>query len=181
ERQRSPPAMLWEARPLEPFRKLDSFCREIRETLISVAGEAADDDRTIPQWEQGQPVVPEGFKRFIQRQEVDSLYTSLRKETMSRRILAASNLEHLSAREFLRSAREAHMEGYAARLLPGQTESQEFSIEGLENVGLVEREVQVSCRKTGHALFRLPNAQALAVVTVSDATCSECGSRVSDE
>jgi hypothetical protein len=173
--------IVYEARTLEPFRKLDSFCREIRETLISVAGEAADDDRTIPQWEQGQPVVPEGFKRFIQRQEVDSLYTSLRKETMSRRILAASNLEHLSAREFLRSAREAHMEGYAARLLPGQTESQEFSIEGLENVGLVEREVQVSCRKTGHALFRLPNAQALAVVTVSDATCSECGSRVSDE
>jgi hypothetical protein len=46
---------------------------------------------------------------------------------------------------------------------------------------LVEKEVQVSCRKTGHALFRLPNSQALAVVTVSDATCSECGSRVVDE
>ena len=173
--------IVYEARTLEPFRKLDSFCREVRETLSSVVGEANDNERSIPQWEQGQPTVPEGFKRFIQRQEVDSLYTSLRKETMSRRILAASNLEHHSAREFLRSAREAHMEGYAARLLPGQTESQEFSIDALENVGLVEREVQVSCRKTGHALFRLPNAQALAVVTVSDATCSECGSRVSDE
>jgi len=39
----------------------------------------------------------------------------------------------------------------------------------------------VSCRKTGHALFRLPNSDALAVVTVSDATCSECGSAVADE
>jgi hypothetical protein len=126
-------------------------------------------------------VMPEGFKRFIARQETDSLYTSLRKESMSRRIIAASNLEHQSAREFLRSAREARMEGYAAGLLPSRVESTDFSIEGLENVGLVEREVQVSCRKTGHALFRLPNPQALAVVTVSDATCSECGSRVADE
>ncbi|HEX7295320.1 MAG TPA: hypothetical protein VF251_06175, partial [Pyrinomonadaceae bacterium] len=173
--------IVYEGETLEPFRKLDSFSHEIREALVSVFGEFSDNGPNIPEWEQGQPMVPEGFKRFIARQEVDSLYTSLRKETMSRRILAASNLEHQSAREFLRSAREAHMEGYAARLLPGETESREFSIEGLENVGLVEREVQVSCRKTGHALFRLPNAQALAVVTVSDATCSECGSRVSDE
>ena len=165
----------------EPFRKLDGFCHEVREALVTVVGQQADDDQEIPDWQQGKPLIQQGFKRFIARQEVDSLYTSLRKETMSRRILAASNLEHQSAREFLRSAREAHMEGYAARLLPGQIESREFSIEGLENVGLVEREVQVSCRRTGHALFRLPNAQALAVVTVSDATCSECGSRVADE
>ena len=164
----------------EPFRKLDSYCHEVREALLTVVGESAS-EQGLPNWEQGPPSIPEGFKRFIANQEVDSLYTSLRKETMSRRILAASNLEHQEARDFLRSAREAHMEGYAARLLPGETRSSEFSIEGLENVGLVEREVQVSCRKTGHALFRLPNAQALAVVTVSDATCSECGSRVSDE
>jgi hypothetical protein len=57
----------------------------------------------------------------------------------------------------------------------------ETAIERLAEVGLVEREVQVSCRNTGHALFRLPNANALAVVTVSDATCSECGSPVADE
>lgn len=172
--------LVYETATPEPFRKLDSFCHEVREALATVVGDSGNEQR-IPHWEQGPPVIPEGFKKFIERQEVDSLYTSLRKETMSRRILAASNLEHQGARDFLRSAREAHMEGYAARLLPGETRSSDFSIEGLENVGLVEREVQVSCRKTGHALFRLPNAQALAVVTVSDATCSECGSRVSDE
>ena len=172
--------IVYETATLEPFRKLDSFCHEVREALATVVAESGG-EQGIPNWQQGPPTMPEGFKRFIARQEVDSLYTSLRKETMSRRILAASNLEHQEARDFLRSAREAHMEGYAARLLPGETRSSEFSIEGLEHVGLVEREVQVSCRKTGHALFRLPNAQALAVVTVSDATCSECGSRVSDE
>jgi hypothetical protein len=173
--------IVFETATAEPFRKLDGFCHEVRDALVQVVGQSSDADHKIPNWQQGEPMMQQGFKRFIARQEVDSLYTSLRKETMSRRILAASNLEHQGAREFLRSAREAHMEGYAPRLLTGGTESREFSIEGLENVGLVEREVQVSCRKTGHALFRLPNAQALAVVTVSDATCSECGSRVADE
>jgi hypothetical protein len=105
----------------------------------------------------------------------------MRKETMSKRVLAASKLEDESARVFLRTARNAHEEGYAAKLLTGNTESQEVPIQRLEDAGLVEREVQISCRKTGHALFRLPNPHALAVVTVSDATCSECGAPVADE
>jgi hypothetical protein len=100
---------------------------------------------------------------------------------MSKRILAASKLEDESARVFLRTARNAHQEGYAAKLLTGNTESQQVPIQRLEDAGLVEREVQISCRKTGHALFRLPNPHALAVVTVSDATCSECGAPVADE
>jgi len=169
----------------EPFRKLDAFCRDVRESVISESEakfrETGNAD-PVPQWEQGKPSMPEGFKRFIARQDTDSLYTTLRKETMSKRILAASRLEDEDARVFLRSAREAHQEGYAAKLLSGdRTDTHEFSIERLEDVGLVEREVQVSCRKTGHALLRLPNAHALAVVTVSDATCSECGSPVADE
>jgi hypothetical protein len=90
-------------------------------------------------------------------------------------------LEDESARVFLRTARNAHEEGYAAKLLTGHTESSQVPIQRLEDAGLVEREVQISCRKTGHALFRLPNPHALAVVTVSDATCSECGAPVADE
>ena len=125
--------------------------------------------------------MPQGFRTFVERQDADSLYTSLRKETMSKRILAASKLEDETARIFLRTARNAHEEGYAAKLLTGHTESQHVPIQRLEDAGLVEREVQISCRKTGHALFRLPNPHALAVVTVSDATCSECGAPVADE
>ena len=125
--------------------------------------------------------MPQGFRTFVERQDADSLYTSLRKETMSKRILAASKLEDESARVFLRTARNAHEEGYAAKLLTGHTESHDVPIQRLEDAGLVEREVQISCRKTGHALFRLPNPHALAVVTVSDATCSECGAPVADE
>jgi hypothetical protein len=126
--------------------------------------------------------MPDGFKRFVARQDSDSLFTSLRKETMTQRIRATSILEDPNARIFLRRAKDAHVEGYASKLLTGDNlGSHESSIGRLEDAGLVEREVQVSCRKTGHALFSLPTAHALAVVTVSDATCSECGSPVADE
>jgi hypothetical protein len=166
--------IVYEAQTAEPFRKLDSFCQEVRNLLLQRTDPLAD-------WETTMPSLPQGFRTFIERQDADSLYTSLRKETMSKRILAASKLEDESARVFLRTARNAHEEGYAAKLLTGNTESQHVPIQRLEDAGLVEREVQISCRKTGHALFRLPNPHALAVVTVSDATCSECGAPVADE
>ncbi|HEV2833833.1 MAG TPA: hypothetical protein VGW58_00875 [Pyrinomonadaceae bacterium] len=168
--------IVYESRTREPFRKLDSFCQDVRNVLVS-----DQHDGDFPQWQSGKPAMPQGFRTFVERQDADSLYTSLRKETMSKRILAASKLEDERARVFLRTARNAHEEGYAAKLLTGNTESAHVPIQRLEDVGLVEREVQISCRKTGHALFRLPNPHALAVVTVSDATCSECGAPVADE
>jgi hypothetical protein len=168
--------IVYEARTAEPFRKLDSFCQDIRSHLISQDQQLPG---SFPEWETSTPAMPQGFRTFVERQDADSLYTSLRKETMSKRILAASKLEDESARVFLRTARNAHQEGYAAKLLTGHTE--QIPIQRLEDAGLVEREVQISCRKTGHALFRLPNPHALAVVTVSDATCSECGAPVADE
>lgn len=168
--------IVYEARTPEPFRKLDSFCHEVRQLLTS----NQQNGSSVPEWQTSTPSLPQGFRTFVERQDADSLYTSLRKETMSKRILAASKLEDESARVFLRTARNAHQEGYAAKLLTGHTESQ-VPIQRLEDAGLVEREVQISCRKTGHALFRLPNPHALAVVTVSDATCSECGAPVADE
>ena len=167
--------IVYEARTPEPFRKLDSFCQDVRNLLNP------NNADIFPQWQTSAPAMPQGFRTFVERQDADSLYTSLRKETMSKRILAASKLEDESARVFLRTARNAHEEGYAAKLLTGHTESQHVPIQRLEDAGLVEREVQISCRKTGHALFRLPNPHALAVVTVSDATCSECGAPVADE
>ena len=168
----------------EPYRKLDSFCQTLKNLLIAAHESPNETESTseFPQWEHGTPSVPDGFKRFVARQDSDSLFTSLRKETMVKRIRATEILENPSARFFLRRAKDAHVEGYASKLLTGDVAvTSDFSIAGLEASGLVEREVQVSCRKTGHALFRLPTANALAVVTVSDATCSECGAPVADE
>src|ERR1051325_7347653 len=163
--------IVYEANTAEPFRKIDAFCEEVRSLLPS----------SSTGWQTTTPAMPQGFRTFVERQDADLLYTNLRKETMSKRILAASKLEDESARVFLRTARNAHQEGYAAKLLTGNTESQQVPIQRLEDAGLVEREVQISCRKTGHALFRLPNPHALAVVTGSDGTCSEGGAPVADE
>src|SRR5215213_1709419 len=168
--------IVYEARTPEPFRKLDSFCHDVRSLLMSQQQQIAI---SFPEWQTNTATMARGFRTFVERQDADTLYTSLRKESMSKRILAASKLEDESARVFLRTARNAHQEGYAAKLLTGHTE--QVPIQRLEDAGLVEREVQISCRKTGHALFRLPNPHALAVVTVSDATCSECGAPVADE
>jgi hypothetical protein len=170
--------IVYEPRTPEPFRKLDSFCHHVR-TLLATHGQQNGDG--FPNWQSGKSAMPQGFRTFVEKQDADSLYTALRKESMTKRILAASKLEDERARVFLRTARNAHEEGYAAKLLTGNAESAHVPIQRLEDVGLVEREVQISCRKTGHALFRLPNPHALAVVTVSDATCSECGAPVADE
>ena len=174
--------IVYETETAEPFRKLDGFCGEVRSLLITHQEESSGMNvLNFPEWEAGTRPMPAGFRSFIEKQDADSLYTNLRKETMSKRIIAASSLEDEGARMFLRTARNAHEEGCAVKLLSGESRPETVPIQRLEDVGLVEREVQVSCRKTGHALFRLPNAGALAVVTVSDATCSECGSAVADE
>ncbi|HEU4836390.1 MAG TPA: hypothetical protein VFS90_18315 [Pyrinomonadaceae bacterium] len=170
--------IVYDAHTPEPFRKLDSFCHDVHSLLMAQQQQITI---SFSDWETSGAAMARGFRTFVERQDADSLYTSLRKETMSKRIIAASKLEDESARMFLRTARNAHQEGYAAKLLTGQTESTDVPIQRLEDAGLVEREVQISCRKTGHALFRLPNPHALAVVTVSDATCSECGAPVADE
>lgn len=166
--------IVYEASTSLPFNKLDSFCSDIHRLLQREDRQFSETD-----WEHGRPLVPDGFKQFISSQDADALFTSLRRETAAKRIVGATILEDGDARLFLRRAREAHAEGYAAKLLTG--ESVGSSLDKLEDADLVERQVQVSCRKTGHALLRLPTAQALAVVTVSDATCSECGAPVADE
>ncbi len=174
--------VIYEERTVEPFRKLDAFCRLVRDILFREREGDSARTEVLPEWQTGKPLVPDGFRRFVAKQDRDSLFTSLRKETMRERIRAASILENEATRVFLRYARDARVEGYAGKLLTGETAgSGEFSVEKLENAGLVERGVQVSCRKTGHALFQLPTAHALAVVTVSEARCSECGSSVADE
>jgi hypothetical protein len=175
--------IVYHSQTSEPFRKLDAFCSEVRDLLIAQDYDSsADRPTSVEEWQHGSASMPGGFKSFIAKQDTDSLFTSLRHKKMGDRVRAAAILEDTSARVFLRRAKEAHVEGYAAKLLTGETLAPyEASIERLTEAGLVEKEVQVSCRKTGHALFRLPNAHALAVVTVSDATCSECGSPVADE
>ncbi len=98
------------------------------------------------------------------------------------RARAVEILDDAGARGFLQRLREAHEDGRAAEIVAGgRGPEQESLVSRLAGAGLVRREVQVSCRKDGRSLFRLPSAEALAIVTASNAVCSECGSAVADE
>src|ERR1044072_5364290 len=78
--------IVYEAHTAEPLRKLDSFCQEVRDLLLQRT-DSRDD------WETSLRALPQGFRTVIERQDAASLSTSLRKEPMSTRILAASKLE----------------------------------------------------------------------------------------
>lgn len=178
--------IIYDLRTIEPLRKLDAFCRNVSAALASArTGIATGVEARAPEpteWRREKAMVMPGFTRFVAKQDIDSLYTVVRKETMVERIRAAKLLEDDYTRQFLRRSKEAHVEGCATKLLAGdKIEGYDFSIDKLSDVGLVRREVLVSCRQTGHALFRLPSPDALAVVTVSHALCSECGAAVADE
>ena len=177
--------IIYEPEVTEPLRKLDAFCQSVSLCLIEAISEtvgSCEDEEQLRKWQAEQSPAQSGFERFIHRQDTDLLYTVVRKESSRERMRAAELLESSYVRSFLRSARQAYAEGYAAKLLlEGNAKQSAFSPERLEEVGLLRREVLVSCRQTGHTLLSLPSAGALAVITVSDAACTECGARIADE
>lgn len=96
-----------------------------------------------------------------------------------------SLLEDGETRRFLRRLIEAKADGRTSELLSvgsiGGDGASEPLIGRLSDAGLVRREVLVSCRKQSRSLFRLPSQDALAVITGSNAVCSECGASIADE
>jgi hypothetical protein len=93
----------------------------------------------------------------------------------------AGMLEDSEARRWLTRLNEAHLEGHSSQLRAGEgVESiPDALLNRFTSAGLVRREILVSCRKAGRALFRLPSPDALAVL--GNAICSECGASVGDE
>jgi hypothetical protein len=168
--------IVYEANTPEPFRKLDTFCQDIRSLLYQPA-----ERRSFPDWQ---------TKHARDAARVSNLCRATGRR-LALHQPAQGNDEQAHSRGFeTRRRKRARLSAHRAQRAPGrlrrQTADRPHGIGGvpiqrLEDAGLVEREVQISCRKTGHALFRLPNPHALAVVTVSDATCSECGAPVADE
>lgn len=179
--------IVYEPRTAEPLRKLNSFCQTISLCLAGASTrllESVEEGETkLAPWRPDSAAVHEGFMRFVAKQDADSLSTIACRENARERVRAAKLLEESQARSFLRYAREAYAEGYP--LSPTSDEAtgsaSEFSVDNLLEAGLLRREVLVSCRKSGHTLFSLPSADALAVVTISQARCSVCGVAIADE
>ena len=178
--------IVYESSTPEPLRKLDSFCREVSGLLMRSRTDTGlslrDGTQNLTEWREGIPRQQHGFKLFVANQDIDSLYTVARKETAAERVRGSELLEDASARLFLRRAKEAYVEGCAAKLLANRAlDSSGLSIDKLLDAGLLRREVLISCREMGHILLSLPSPDALAVMTLSNARCNGCGSAIADE
>jgi hypothetical protein len=178
--------VIYEAQTTEPLRKLNTFCQTIS-LCLTEADEPLDEgveeaERALVSWRQDPLSIHQGFIRFVGKQDADSLSTIACRENDRARVMAAKLMEDDYNRFFLRRAREAYAEGYSVNSSAEEaTTPSELTVNKLVDGGLLRREVLVSCRETGHTLFSLPSADALAVITISHAWCSECGAAIADE
>lgn len=179
----------------EPLTKLDRFCRDVREALIKTArkkvgttgqdgGEALGEELSeLPCWKTRTTRAPQGLARFIAIQPTDFAVAAKLKGGARELVRASELLEEVTVRQFLRRVQEMRREGYSPRRLFAEANTLRggVSVERMFDAGLLEREVRVSCRKSGHALFDLPTPDSLAAITISKAKCSLCAAPVADE
>lgn len=165
--------------------KLEAFCRSVSDALAEARGPAAaarveGDGAALFEWEDAEPRVPEGFRRFAAARDEAPLFAS-RGEMVEGWLRSSGLLEDGEARRALRRLYEAHQEGRGAALPAGDERDAipESLLGKFSESGLIRREILVSCRKDGRALFRLPSPDALSVL--GGAICSECGSAIADE
>ncbi|MBV9959950.1 MAG: hypothetical protein JO360_16100 [Acidobacteria bacterium] len=183
--------IVYERGTTEPIRKLEYFCQTVSECLMesgrveSVESSAAlekSGQSSRSDWRPATLSDSKGFARFVAKQDIDALSTIVCKENATERVRASELLDDDYTRLFLRRAHEAYAEGLPINpATEDATFPSEYTMNRLTEVGLLRREVLVSCRKTGHTLFSLPSADALAVMTISNARCSECGAAIADE
>ncbi|MFN2597716.1 MAG: hypothetical protein ABR563_11080 [Pyrinomonadaceae bacterium] len=193
--------VIYETETADPSQKLEEFCQTVGDALRSAEGEArganprAGDDagdvaragdgangsgsRSSFAWRARESRVPESFRRFAEENEAPLLAT--RGEMVEGWLRTAGMLEDTEARRWLVRLHESHQEGRVTSLRPedGSEPIPDALLTRFAGAGLVRREILVSCRKAGRALFRLPSPDALAVL--GTAVCSECGASVGDE
>jgi hypothetical protein len=187
--------IIYSVETTEPLTKLDRFCRDVREALIKTesrtgkhggSGEesAAGEELTeLPCWKTRAMRAPQGLARFIAIQPPDFAVAAKLKGGARELIRASELLEEGTVRQFLRRVQEMRREGYSPRRLFAEAATLRggVSVERMLDAGLLEREIRVSCRKSGHALFDLPTPDSLAAITISKAKCSLCAAPVADE
>src|SRR5919112_117691 len=160
---------------------------DVPEALGSVREESAsasesESQASLPLWRPRARGAQHGLARFtaIQPEEFVRAAAALRG---GRELVRASEmLEERDVRDFLKRIEELRREGYTPRRMLAEAGTRgNVSVERLLEAGLLERELRVSCRKHGHALFDLPSPDSLAAVTISRAKCSLCAAPVADE
>jgi hypothetical protein len=185
--------IVYDAETAEPARRLEEFCRNVSEAYEEAArgaqNGAASTRNGAPaarvEWKRREGRSQESFKRFGSSADAPEAATSSNARAVAtpERARAVEILEDADARGFLRRLSEAHTDGRVSEMLAaeGRAPGREALVARLAGSGLVRREIQISCRKDGRSLFRLPSPDALSIVTASNAVCSECGTAIADE
>ena len=176
----------------EPLAKLERFCGDVREELVKIKAEEEDAITTTttteasldpPLWQARAGNSSNGLARFMAIQPADFVRAAAVHRGARALGRASELMENQSVRSFLRRVQEMRREGYTPRRLFAEAGATlgDVSVERMLDAGLLDREVRVSCRKSGHALFDLPSPDSLAAVTISRAKCSQCAAPVADE
>jgi hypothetical protein len=155
---------------LESERKLDAFCRSVGEALEVIRSSSGNEREDVEA----------GWKSLETVEAIDDYTAQANDDDAVEKRLALEALEDIPARRLLHRIEEAQTAGRVAELLAGEAENQSL-INRLAGAGLLKREVVVSCRKEGRALFRLPSIEMLSIITSSSAMCHACGAALSDE
>jgi hypothetical protein len=177
--------VVYDAETVAPAERLEVFCLNVGEAYEEAARASAgsDEGTGAPQRLEWQARDGQARDVFSQGRVGDPSDAAPQLASVApERARGVEILEDAAARGFLQRLGEAHTDGRAAEFVAsGRGPEQESLVARLAGAGLVRREVQVSCRKDGHSLFRLPSTEALSIVTASNAVCSVCGSAVADE
>ncbi|HEY0097353.1 MAG TPA: hypothetical protein VGB76_00250 [Pyrinomonadaceae bacterium] len=190
--------IIYESETHEPLERLDAFCRSIGEALDAsrrsgvsggngagsgsgVAATLNGGATPVSEWKRREPRVPDSFRRFAAAETATP--ANARGEMIEGWLRTSGMLEDTQARGFLRRLSEAHREGRTASVLQasGDESVPAALLNRLAEVGLLKREILVSCRRDERALFRLPSPDAFSVLSGSNAVCNECGAAIADE
>jgi hypothetical protein len=177
--------IIYDVDAAQPLKKLDKFCRDVLSALdVShvPVGPNGGDSVIATEWQARRPHPTPGFEKFMPASENDALLSIAVAGSASERKRVLDLLGNVDARRLLRQVTEAHSDARLGDLsVGGESEASAGLGRRLAEVGLLKKEVKISCRKTGRALFRLPSPDALSVITATAASCSDCGLNVADE
>jgi hypothetical protein len=180
-------SIVYSVETAEPLATLGRFCENVREALAGLREEGKEEAPSAarhepPAWQARAGRASQGLARFIAIQPTEVVLASSAQRGGRQLTRASELLEEPSVRTFLRRVQEMRREGYTPRRLLREAGALAgVSLEKMLDAGLLERDLRVSCRKSGHALFDLPSPDSLAAVTISKARCSQCGAPVADE
>ena len=179
--------LVYTAETADPAGKLDAFCQNVEDALYAAsqaAGAHAMDAMLVSEikWRKREGSAKQQVPQAVTAEESAAL-PAARGGDAADRVRAVELLEDVVARDFLRRLSEAQADNRLAEMLSagGREPARDALVARLSDAGLVRREVQVSCRKSGRSIFRLPSSEALGIVTASNAVCSDCGAAVADE